>query len=199
MNNTMIATGSVLDHARRMNSDLATSFLDVQLIILCDRSGSMLLNDVQAIEFGSKKQTRYEVEDKLVSNLQARHQGKILLASFASYGLVHPNGVLPDPSGETKMIDGLKAILPYAVGDMRVILISDGAPHEAESQIISFAMSHYMGKLDTMYAGPQGDPGELFLKRLAAACMGNHQTNILNQPELLSRRVDFLLTSGVAA
>lgn len=199
MNNTMIATGSVVDHAKRMNSDLATSFLDVQLILLCDRSGSMLDKDARSLEFGSKQKARYEIEDELVAQLQLKHQGKILLASFASYALIHPDGLLPAPSGSTFMLDGLKKILPYTVGDIRVILLSDGEPSDSENQIVSFAMSHYMDKLDTMFCGLLGSPGEVFLKKLAAACMGTHQANVLNHPILLSQRVDFLLTSGVAA
>lgn len=191
MNTSLIATGSVIDHAHKLNSDLATSFLDVELILLCDRSGSMAGRDAQS-------KARYQVEDEIVKDLQRRHEGKILLASFSDYATIHVNGILPEPSGGTKMLDGLKKILPYCVGDMRVILISDGEPSDNEEKIVQYGVLHFMNRLDTMFAGPRGSSGEAFLKHLARMCNGTTQTNVLNQTHLLTERVNqLLLHAGV--
>lgn len=187
MNTSLIATGSVLDHAKRLNADLATSFLDVELILLCDRSGSMTGRDA------AQGKARYQVEDEIVKDLQRRHEGKILLASFSDYATIHVNGILPEPNGGTAMLDGLKKVLPYCVDDMRVILISDGEPSDREEPIINFAVKNLYGRLDTMFAGPKGSSGEAFLKRLARACNGTTQTNVLNQTHLLTERVNQLL------
>lgn len=187
MNTSLVAVGSVLDHARRANTDLATSFLNVELILLCDRSGSMITRDA------GNQQARYQVEDEIVKALQRQHEGKILLASFSDYAAVHVNGILPQPDGGTQMLDGLKKVRPYVVGDVRVILISDGEPSDNKDKIIQYAVLNFMGRLDTMFAGPRGSQGEQFLKDLARQCGGVMQSNVLQETHLLTERVNQLL------
>jgi hypothetical protein len=52
----------------------------------------------------------------------------------------------------------------------RFIVISDGQP-DSESRALA-AAAKFTTRIDTIFIGPPGDPGEVFLAQLAAACRG---------------------------
>lgn len=193
----LVATGSVADVVNKNNSDYALAFMNVKLIVLADRSGSMLARDVQPLEFGMSKQARYEVEDKIVRDLQAQHPGQILLASFGAGCQVHPHGVLPLPSSATPMLQGLKLAQAYLTPDIQVVLVSDGEPTDSnEKDLIDYVRVFFMRQLSTAFAGPVGSPGEKLLKKLSEATHGQHTANVLNQPLLLQDQVEKLLLTA---
>ena len=188
MNHTLVATGSVGDVATKQNLSLAHAFVNVKIVVLCDRSGSMVECDAA----GGK--ARFEVEDELVARLQKAHPGQLLLASFNDAGRVHTNGILPSPSGGTLLLAGLKMIQDYLVADVRAVLISDGEPYDDEKEILDYVRANLVHRLDCMFAGPEGSAGAKLMQRIAAAARGVAESDVLDKrlPQLAAR-IELLL------
>lgn len=187
-----IAIGSLQDQLRtREATTLAEAFTHVKLIILCDRSGSMMERDA----YGGH--ARYTIEDELVERLQAQNPGKILLASFSSGARLHPDGKLPQPSGGTEMLGGLQLVQPLCVNDVKLALISDGEPTDSpEHEIIAYARQNLAGRLSTYFAGPENSDGAKFMRRLAEACQGASGSDALTKPLQLEKELRLLLKSA---
>ena len=194
-NNLTIATGSVLDTASKRNQSLASAYLNVRLILLCDRSDSMTMSDAGE----SGHEVRYDVEDRIIAKLQREAPGQVLLAGFGDACEIHLNGILPRHAGCTNMLKALKKIREYVVGDICCVLISDGEPTDAEeTEIISYVRQYFGGKLDTAFAGKADSPGAKFLAEVARAARGTSQANALTDILKLEQRLNHLLVAGAA-
>lgn len=191
MSNSIVATGSLTDQMQLGEAaNLAEAFLNVKLILLCDRSGSMYIPDA----FEGKR--RYEVEDGIVRRLQSEHPCQVLLASFTSGAKLHPNGILPKPNGGTQMLDGLKLIRDFCISDVKCCLVSDGEPEETEESIMAFVKQHFAGRLDTAFAGPEGSRGAELMRRIAEAAGGKWSVDALTKPAELTAKLNNMLGAG---
>ena len=72
MSNSLIAIGSIQDVSK---GDTALALLNAKVALLCDRSSSML-------EEARGRKARYEIEDDVVSKLQAKYPGQVALVAF---------------------------------------------------------------------------------------------------------------------
>ena len=178
-----IVTGSIKAVAK--GGDVALAMLDAKIVLLCDRSSSMLEKDA------FNRKARYEVEDQIVKRLQTKYPGQIVLVSFRDWSDIHPNGELPHPSGMTNMTAGLEKAQPLIEAGLRAVLISDGEPDDPYS-VMELA-KQLKGKLDVCYVGPEGSGGQQFLHEVARVAMGTFDTNDLKNPQLLEERITRLL------
>ena len=186
MHNNTLVTGSLADIAQAKNISLAESFLTADAIIIIDVSASMRQTD-------GKKRTRYERACQELEKLQANLPGKLAVVAFASSVQFCPGGVPVFLSSATDLAKALEFIKPADGCGLKFIIISDGEP-DSETAALSVAQQ-FESSLDTVYLGPEGGPGQDFLRRLSAASGGRavrHGAAELNQ---LSSSVKLLLTT----
>jgi len=179
----LIVKGSILDIAR--GGDTALAMLDAKIVLICDRSSSMLEKDA------FQRKARFEVEDGIVKRLQAKYPGQIVLLSFNDWATMCLDGNLPSPFGSTNMAAALERAKPLVGAGLRGVLISDGEPDSEQSVFV--AATNFKGKLDVVYVGPEGAPGQMLLQRLAQIVNGSFDVNDLKKPELLEERLTRLL------
>jgi len=168
MNNIQLVKGSLGAVAQQNNQSIAETFINADVIILTDTSGSMAQGDSR------DGRTRYNVACEELKNLQASLPGKLALLSFSDDCLFCPNGI---PFNFGMMTDLAKALKFAKVADIkgiRFIVISDGEPN-SESDALQVAKT-YKNRIDTIYVGPEGGDGQDFLKRLAKASGGQGVT-----------------------
>ncbi len=188
MSRELIVKGSIQDVAAK--GDVALALLSAKVALLCDRSSSM-------IEEARGHQARYELEDDIIKRLQAKYPGQVALVAFSDTAYLCPDGVLPQPNGNTNMLDALRLAGPLADAGLRIILITDGEPSHAESEVIDAARA-FRGKLDTIYVGPELSRGADFCKALALSVGGTHsEADLKHGPDLLENNLTrLLLTAG---
>ncbi len=181
------AKGSIQAIAANSGST-ALALLKAKLILLCDRSGSMDTSD------GMLGKKRYEVEDRVVADLQAKYPGQIVVVAFADSAILCLNGELPYPDGNSTVIsNALELAAKMMRGDMRAILLTDGEPTgDSEDRIFQAARS-LSGRLDIVYIGSDHGPGRSFLQQLAVVTSGTFQKNKLDDPKLLENTIETLL------
>jgi len=181
---TQIVPGSIQAVSR--NGDTALAILNAEAVILCDRSSSMI---EQA--WGGK--SRYQLEDEVLTKLQKRYSGKIVLISFADVAYLVPSGNLPEPNGMTNMLDAFRAAEPLAEVGLKVILISDGEPSHEESEVIDAARVFH-NNLDCIYVGHELSDGKRFMDRLAKSVNGTSALCDLDGgTKLLEEHIETLL------
>jgi Mg-chelatase subunit ChlD len=100
---------------------------------------------------------------------------------------------IPNPSGGTPL--GQAIDLARKLECSRCIVISDGQPDYPQQQHLDAAV-RFGGRIDVVFVGDPGDPGEEFLKRLAMSTGGESFTGDLSEPKQLTRGVVALLTDG---
>jgi len=163
--NTAIVPGSLSAIARQENKSIAETFVNVDLVVIVDTSGSMFTHDSR----GGK--SRYGVACEELTQLQNAHPGKIAVLAFANGTIFCPSGVPTYLGGGTDMAGALQFAKIADVPGMQFILISDGQPDD-EAATLAIAKT-YQNKISTIYAGPEEHPaGRDFLQRLAAATGG---------------------------
>ena len=184
----LVAKGSIRDVAA--GGDNALALLNARVLVLCDRSGSMA-------EEARARKARYELEDDIVTRLQAKYPGQVALAAFADVAYLCPTGKLPPPGGNTNMLDALRVAGPLAAAGLRIIMVTDGEPSHDETEVIRAAAS-LKGKMDCIFVGPELSAGADFCKRLAASVGGSHsEADLKRGPELLEQSLTrLLLTAG---
>lgn len=186
--NKAIIKGSIMDVA---NGNTALALLDAKLLIICDRSGSMTGHDAM----GGK--ARYEVEDEIVRDLQAKYPGQVVLEAFGDSAILCLNGELPYPnSGSTVYSYALKLAQSLVKTGMRAVLISDGEASDSWDEIRR-AAEPLRGALDIVFVGPDITPGRNLLDKLSAYVSGTLDYNDLqNQQKLFETLERKLLGSG---
>ena len=185
-NNTAIVSGSLSAIANRDGMTLAESFLNCEVIVLIDQSGSMGSQDAPG------GRSRFEAADDELMRLQKQHPGQVAVISFSSRVQFCPGGV---PNREGAGTDMAKALdfARVADGASRIVLISDGQP-DSEGAALA-AAGKYQHPISTIYIGPESDRGgREFLARLAAATGGRHFDS--TAPGLLADSVTALLLAA---
>lgn len=167
--NTAIIQGSLSALARQEGKSLAETFVNADLVVIVDTSGSMNTHDSR------NGKSRYEVACEELAALQANHPGKIAVLSFADEVVFCPSGIPINLGGGTDMVKVLQFAKIADVPGMQFILISDGEPND-EQQTLAVART-YRNKISTIYVGSEEHPtGRDFLQRLAAATGGQNIT-----------------------
>ncbi len=186
MQNQALVVGSLQSVAKATGQSLAETFISADVVVLVDTSSSMLDRDGD--------NSRYDRACSELSRLQSSLPGKIAVISFASEPIFCPSGVPQTPFGMTDLAKALKFAKVADVGDMRFIIISDGEPDSQEEALA--AVAQYRGRVDVIYVGREGGPGEKFLTRLAKSKGGKSITS--ENAKSLAAAAQYLLTSAAA-
>ena len=185
--NNQIIKGSVSAIAAQNNMGLAESFLSVDVIILCDVSGSMGAHDSR------NNQTRYEVMCQELTSLQKGLPGKLGVVAFDNNPQFCPGGLPVFSGGGTDLYKALQFVKVADLEGMRFILISDGEPDD-KTMALKVAKT-FTNKIDVVYVGPENLPaGRAFLQQLAAACGGKSVT--ADRAKELGATIQTLLLKG---
>jgi Uncharacterized protein containing a von Willebrand factor type A (vWA) domain len=168
MNNTQLVKGSLGAIAAQEGKSIAESFVNADVVIITDTSGSMEAHDSR----GGK--SRYEVACDELKQLQASLPGKLALLSFSNDCVFCPGGIPFQFGGSTDLAKALKFAKLADVTGMRFIVISDGEP-DNENEALRVAKT-YKNKISTIYVGPEGGEGQEFLRKLAKASGGQGVT-----------------------
>lgn len=185
MKNTAIIKGSLSALAQANNQSLAETFVNCDVIVIVDVSGSMASGD------GRGGRSRYDVACEELAKLQANLPGKIGVFSFSDYTSFCPGGVPIFSGNGTNMAGALQFCKVADVPGMRFILISDGMPDDRQGAL--FAARSYKAKIDTIFVGPEGyEDARKFLEELAAASGG--QAILKEKAAELASGIQFLLT-----
>ncbi len=185
--NAIVVPGSLSAVANKENKSIAETFVNADLVIIVDTSGSMASNDSR----GGK--SRYDVACEELAALQANHPGKIAVLAFSNTTVFCPNGLPIYFGGRTDMAGALQFAKIADVPGMKFILISDGEP-DNEFQTLAVART-YRNKIFTVYVGPEDEPkGRQFLERLAAVTGG--QTITADRAKELKSKIETLYLPG---
>lgn len=167
MSNEIIA-GSIGAMAQQSNQSIAETFINSDVIILVDTSGSMAACDSRG------NRSRYEVAREELKKLQGSMPGKLAVIAFSDEVIFCPSGIPFNYEGGTDLTKALKFTKVADVTGMKFIVISDGEPHDEQSAIAT--AKTYKAKIDCIYVGPEGGDGQAFLRRLAKASGGQSVT-----------------------
>jgi Mg-chelatase subunit ChlD len=163
------AKGSIQDISERENMTVAETFMQAEVIIILDYSGSMNAHDAR------DNQARIDVAAQELKALQEKMPGEIALICFADSVEFSPSGI-PIPVGAgTDLTKALKFVKMADTIDVRFIVISDGEPNDERSALA--VAKTFNNRIDTIFVGSvQYDHGKKFLIKLAAASGGEHVT-----------------------
>lgn len=186
MSNNAIIPGSLGAISQQNGTSIAESFVNADVIIIVDTSGSMDQHDSRG------GRTRYEVACEELKQLQASLPGKLALLSFSSDVMFCPNGIPFQFGGMTDLAKALKFAKVADVTGIRFIVISDGEP-DSEEAALAVAKT-FKNKIDTIFVGPENGEGREFLNKLAKASGGTGVTTA-QAKELSSNVQRLLLTS----
>jgi Mg-chelatase subunit ChlD len=180
-------TGSLEDISRRNQQSLAESFVNADVVVIVDTSGSMAATDSRG------RRSRYEVACEELAALQAHMPGKIAVIAFSDNTVFVPGGCPPFLGLGTDLAGALRFAKVADVPGMRFIVISDGEPDD-EAAALAVA-STYKSRIDVIYVGPEAYPrGRNFLQQLAAASSGKLVT--ADRANELAASVETLLLSA---
>lgn len=185
--NTAIVTGSIADIAQQNNTSIAESFLNADVIILLDVSGSMNACDAK------DAQRRYDVACQELARLQQNLPGKVAVVAFSNSAQFVPGGIPPFEAGDTNLSGALRFV-QVADGLVKFVIISDGQPND-EKQCLDIART-FKSKIDVIYVGPEDDfmGGRKFLEKLATASGGTFV--VADRVHELADRVERLLLTA---
>ncbi len=187
MENHQLVPGSISALAKSQNTSIAETFINADVIVMVDTSGSMASRD------STGGRSRYEVACDELATLQASLPGKIAVIAFSSNVQFCPSGVPFNFGAGTNMTRVLQFAKVADIPGMRFILISDGRPDEP-SETLSMAR-RYTNKIDVIYVGPESDSnGRMFLEQLAAATGG--QAITVDCAKELQQGITLLLGQG---
>jgi len=161
--------GSISAIARDSGKSLAHTFINADVIVLVDTSGSMGTPDSRG------GQSRYDVACEELAALQGSLPGKVAVISFSDRTMFCPDGVPFNLRGGTDLAGALRFARVADVPDMRFIIISDGEPDKPRAALKEAA--RYKAKIDVIYVGSETSPaGRDFLTSLARASGGQAVT-----------------------
>lgn len=164
-------------------ADLIRVRQESNIVLLLDCSGSM--GSVMA-----NGKSRIQGLRETVQSIQSEKQMKMI--QFGSGFEPSYVETIPDDDGGTPLTQAI--ILAKNTGVGRAIVISDGVPDSQQTALE--AARSFGGRIDVVFVGDAGEPGEIFLKRLAEATGGESFTGDLSEPKMLSSAVLGLLTDG---
>lgn len=163
--NTAIVTGSISAMAQQGNKSIAESFLQAEIVVIVDTSGSMENPDSRG------GRSRYETACEELAALQGSLPGKVAVMSFSDRVQFCPAGIPVFFGGSTDLAGALRFCKVADLPGMRFILISDGEPDD-QRQALEIAAT-YQNRIDVIYVGPENRrSGRDFLQKLAQATGG---------------------------
>lgn len=168
--------------------DLVRAKTAVNPVLLIDVSGSMGLG----MRNGKR---RIDGLRDTVKEIQSSHRDTRMIAfgmsdfDASSVGFV---GTVPEPSGGTPLHTAIAFARKNEIG--RAVVISDGIP-DSRTHAMEEARS-FGGRIDVVFVGNPGEPGEEFLRQLAEATGGTAFTGDLSEPKQLGKGVIALLEGG---
>ena len=187
--NAGLVAGSMQDIAQRTGQPLANTWMNVEVVVLCDCSGSMDLRD------GRDGTTRWESMIHELGMLQNNNPGKIAVISFDSDVEWHPSGKPHPPRGSTDVVAALEFVQAVDGTGIQFFLISDGYPDDPVKAIK--IARRFKSKIHTIYVGPESDTsGIRFLMDLSAVTGGSATTDFALKQKALTENVTRLLTAG---
>lgn len=186
MKQLTVVQGSLQQVSQQKGITLAESFLDVDVILIVDMSGSMGTHDAPG------GLSRFEAAENELKRLQVELPGKIGVIAFSSYPLFCPNGQPARLDGSTDIASALQFVKAADDTGIRFILISDGEPNDKEATL-NVART-FKSKIDTIFIGPELSPGKEFLKRLASVTGGKQVDS--KEVGMLAAPVMTLLQAG---
>lgn len=166
--NAMIP-GSIQAIAAQSGRSIAETFMNADVIVIVDTSGSMKTHDSRG------NRSRYDVACEELAELQRTMPGRIAVIAFSGTAVFCPSGKPTLFGGGTN----LEAALRYAkISDLdgvRFIVISDGQPDDPDAALR--IAKTYRNKIDTIYVGSESYPsGREFLEQLARMSGGQSLT-----------------------
>lgn len=185
-----IADGSLTDMAAKYDKSIAEAFIDCDAVVLIDSSSSMAACDVRE---NDRRYSRFHAACDELRRLQRELPGKIAVVSFGTDVAFCPSGVPSNDFGGTNMHKALEFVKRVDGCGVRIIIVSDGEPN-SEDETLRVASS-FTTKIDTIFIGPDNDPGARFLKKLARATGGKASRTATDQMDNLSKTVRGLLTA----
>lgn len=192
MMSTALVPGSLAAISKQAGQSLAETFLSADAIVIVDVSGSMSARDVHSTTWEQAvRQSRYEVACAELRKLQASLPGQIAVIAFSDHPEFAPSGTPRFIGGGTDLAGALRFVHVADDTGMRFVVISDGEPND-EAKALAEA-HRFKSRIDTVYIGPSGDPGAVFLKRLADASGGQYSKNEVHQ---IAERVERLLLAA---
>lgn len=164
-----LVLGSLQALATQSGKSLAETFVNAEVIIIVDTSGSMNTHDSR------EGKSRYEVAVTELNALQMQNPGKIAVIVFSSTVQFCPSGVAAYLGGSTALAKALEFVKIADVSGMKFILISDGEPDDPDAA--RRVAETFKNKIDVIYVGPEERAtGRDFLYRLARATGGSGTT-----------------------
>jgi Mg-chelatase subunit ChlD len=163
--NTAIVAGSISAMAQNQNKSIAESFVNAEIVVIVDTSGSMSDRDSRG------GLSRYDVACEELAALQGSLPGKIAVMAFSNQVQFCPAGEPIYFGGGTDLAGALLFCKLADLPGMRFILISDGEPDDPK-RALDVAKT-YQNRIDVIYVGPENHPsGRDFLQKLAQATGG---------------------------
>lgn len=182
-----VVSGSLADQARANNTSIAESFLNADLVVIVDTSGSMGATDSRG------GHSRYDVACTELADLQQGMPGKVAVIAFSSDTIFVPGGVPPYLGGSTNLAGALQFARVADTPGMRFVVISDGQPDDSSAALAE--ASKYTNRIDTIYVGPETDRlSRKFLEQLAKASGG--QSVSADRAQELAASIQSLLLSA---
>lgn len=155
-----------------------------RIVILCDTSGSMSMEDAS----GGRR--RIDALQSVLTSLREKHP-RIRLFSFADTLSPCDAGILPQPGGGTNLGGALENVVVYLNNHALLILISDGEP---DSEMLALQAARKLPcRLEVFFVGPEGGAGSAFLAKLAASVGGGFSSTPLSQVRQLESKVERIL------
>lgn len=120
-------------------------------------------------------------------------EAKPVLIAFGGMEDIRIVGQVPaHPEGGTPLAEAIE--FAGARLHEHIVVLSDGEPNHEENAL--HAARNFKGRIDVIFVGDPGGPGERFLKELAALTGGTSFTGDLSKPKELSSGVIGLLAAG---
>jgi Mg-chelatase subunit ChlD len=184
MNERALVIGSLGHVAKREGLSIAESFLNCDVLLLVDMSGSMSAKDAPG------GVSRFDAAETELRRLQESLPGKVAVVAFSDDVQFCPSGVPPRLAEGTNLARALHFVRAVD-GLARIIVISDGRPND-EAKALAEARQ-FKSRIDTVYIGPDDDRdgGHAFLKSLAMRTGG--EATASHAPGLLAESVQRLL------
>lgn len=176
-----IVQGSIGSHMQTNNMSMAEAWLNVDVVVMMDVSGSMAITDA------GEEVSRFKIANSELAKVQSLNPGKVAIIEFSDTAKFIPFGELSQPEGSTNVTAALQfARMMDKVGDIKFLLVSDGEPNNpTESIEVARSFTH---RIDTIYVGPKGkQAGQDFLRQLSTATGGDFSERKISE-----------LSSGIA-
>ena len=185
MNSQITIAGSQLDNAQKKGISVAKSFLDAEIVIIFDNSGSMMATDAPG------GMSRKDYAQKQMTTIQGKNPGKVALICFADRTEYAPSGSIINVGGTTDLAGALKFARVADDCGLKILVISDGEPNNSQAALD--VAKTYKTKIDALYCGSEGNwsGGREFLQRLTDATGGDFFTS--EQPAMLENQVEMVL------